>query len=173
MKRILPILLLLLVACSNEEDETTVPETVDDDYRVKPPTVVFTYSWDVTQFSMFLDNYCWQTNEASCDLTPTDPDEWLDEKRYIRVEPEATVEFQFTQETRSDIPFIDALFYPDEIMLLETRSTTGEQREIELDQLQFTSPEQRGRHFYTLIATWDNEEIRGEAIYGMTLNVIP
>src|SRR5699024_6381825 len=100
----------------------------------------------------------------------TEPDELLEGiSLYFEADAGETISLSTKQpHTRT----IDLDFLPDELTLIQTTASTGEEQEIELDGMQFTPVKEEGLiHYYTLFAKWDNEELTGEAIYGAKLHV--
>ena len=149
---------LILLSCSDQdeiEENNPVPdEQTSELTALRPQDFDLTSNASDGGIMMILDKYCWETEEEGCNLTPTEPEEYLSETRYIEVNADENI--SLTTSRSSHIQTIDPSFYPDELTIIQTTAFTGEQQEIEVNDMQFTPIKGEGLiHYYTLIAKWD------------------
>ena len=161
------LMLLPLTACSidkNSEQE----DGEASEWLGSPPMIAIDTKNEGQ--NMVLDTYCWEKDGETCDLVPTDPQELLVDQQFLKVTTgeEMMISMGFVEGSTSESIKLDV----DRIKIIHI-APSGERKENDLGNknFQFTAPEEVGLHYYTVILTWDNDEIKGEAIYGMKVNV--
>src|SRR5699024_11046650 len=130
---------LILFGCGNEDLDEVEEPSPDD--QANELTALSPYLFGLTSSSedlinMTLDKYCWETDENECDLIATEPEELLEGiSLYLEADAEATI--TLSTGSMSHTRTIDFDFFPDELTLIQTTASTGEEQEIELDDMQF------------------------------------
>jgi hypothetical protein len=145
--------------------EISEPEEEQNDevvYRKKSPAD-FDVSTPEVGISAVLDKYCWESEEKTCSIEPSDVQKLVE--GYVPLDAEKGQLITYRQAIdieRPDFPKFD------ELRIIQYRMQ-GE-KEVKLVENGFLAPEEEGKYYYLVHLKW-NGDLVGEAYYAFSLYV--